>query len=243
VSDRETGRLWDERDGVAENADGERGSELAFFSGIPEQEHRLLIDTATLIRREKGAQLFAEGQRADTVWVIQSGRVKLSHVTADGDEQIIGIFSREEAIWEGIFLRDSMYPYSAVCVSDVTVYAIDARKFLRLLHERVSISVAILTLLSRKLHDANARNRILSTKDPAERIAGLLLYHAERSDSPIIALKLEDMAASLNLRPETVSRKARQMEADGLIERAGKGKIRVVDYDGLRRMYEGEMPG
>ena len=53
---------------------------------------------------------------------------------------------------------------------------------------------------------------ILSAKEPEVRVAKLLLYEVEHVSSPEIDLRLEDIAASLNLRPETVSRKLREME-------------------------------
>jgi len=218
----------------------ENASELSFFAGMESYEHGLLLDMAREVKKRKGNFLFKEGEAADTIWVIQKGRVKLSHLASEGNEQIIGIFSKDEAIWEGVFLRDSKYPYSAVCLTGVTAYSFDAGEFRRLLGKNVSLATGIITLLSRKLHDANSRNRILSTKNPSARIAGLLIYNSERAEQPYINLKLEDMAASINLRQETCSRKLREMEEAGLIKRLGKGKLQVEDYDAIRRIYEEE---
>jgi CRP/FNR family transcriptional regulator len=92
-------------------------------------------------------------------------------------------------------------------------------------------------LLSKKLHDANERNMLLSTKDPMARLAGFLLYRVDRSIDDDVVLKLDDIAASVSLRTETVSRKLREMEREGLIERLGHARIRVLDRDSLKEIY------
>ena len=56
-------------------------------------------------------------------------------------------------------------------------------------------------------------------------------------DSYAIEMSLEDIAASVNLRPETVSRKLRDIEKNGLIKRVGKCKIKVLDFTRLNEMY------
>ena len=58
-----------------------------------------------------------------------------------------------------------------------------------------------------------------------------------RSIDEDIILKLDDIAASVSLRTETVSRKLREMEKKGLIERLGHARIRVLDRDALRDLY------
>ncbi len=208
----------------------------AELSGIPQAKREELIDHSYHMTREKGSYLFREGESAQHIWLIAKGQVKLSHYDAEGWERVIGIFSDNDAIWEGIFLDGSVYPYSAICMTPVNACRIHIRDFERVLEDS-KIYMNIIVMLSRKLHDANERNMLLSTKDPVSRIAGMLIYYRERSAGREIELTLEDMAASLNLRTETVSRKLRELEREGFIERAGKGKIRILKFDELQEIY------
>ena len=50
---------------------------------------------------------------------------------------------------------------------------------------------------------------------------------------PEIHLKLEDIANSVGLRPETVSRNIAQFVREGLVERPGRGRLLVADRAGL----------
>ena len=100
-------------------------------------------------------------------------------------------------------------------------------------------AMEIITMLSRKLHDANERNQILATQDPEARVAGFLLYHRERGTSAELLLQLGEIAGSVGLQPETVSRKLRLLSDKNLIRREGKGKIRILRPDGLRQIFRG----
>lgn len=75
---------------------------------------------------------------------------------------------------------------------------------------------------------------MLSIRDPRQRLAQYLLVRDQRCAGPEIHLKLEDIAASVGLRPETVSRNVARFAREGLIERPGRGRILIVDHAGLR---------
>lgn len=210
---------------------------LDLFEGITDNVRDRLMENAVIHTKKKNTYLFKEGEKVDRVWRISKGQVKLSKYDGEGHEQIIGIFSEEDAIWEGLFLKDSTYPYSAVCLTNVEVSSILTKDFSAALVSEPKAMMRIIEMLSKKLHDANERNIILSKKDPKAKIAGLLIYRKERTSNEEIYLKLEDIAASVNLRPETVSRKLREIENDGIIERKGHGRIRIIDFSSLMEIY------
>ena len=206
--------------------------EMSIFAGVPQEKRKLVTDQGRRLHKRKGSYLFRAGEPVGDIWIIRSGKIKLCFYDSEGREMIIGMFSSGEAIWEGLFMNGSLYPYSAVCITTSDVCAIPVRDFQTMLQD-TSVAWSIITVLSRKLHDANERNMILSARNPEARIAMLLLYEMERNSRTEIDLRLDDIAASLNLRPETVSRKLREMEKDGLIERKGKGKLEILDQEGV----------
>ena len=127
-----------------------------------------------------------------------------------GQKNYVGIFSDADAIWEGMFVRGSRYPYSGVCLAPTTVCRIRRSD----VEEAVSnphVALKVISMLSHKLHDANERNMILSVNEPVARIAAFLIYCGSRSAEPVIKLRLDDIAGSVGLRPETVSRYIRRM--------------------------------
>ena len=49
---------------------------------------------------------------------------------------------------------------------------------------------------------------------------------------------MDEIAEKINLRMETVSRKLKQLERDGIIKRKGKGKLQILDYAKLNAIFD-----
>lgn len=74
----------------------------------------------------------------------------------------------------------------------------------------------------------------LGIRDPEQQLAKYLLHQEALHSGDEIALKLEDIARSINLRPETVSRHLSALECEGLVVRHGRGRMRLVSRQMLR---------
>ncbi|MCR5156325.1 MAG: Crp/Fnr family transcriptional regulator [Butyrivibrio sp.] len=185
---------------------------------------------------KKTSYLFREGEPVESIFIIKKGRIKLCRFDSLGREQIVTILTDGDMIWEGMLLDGSIYPYSAVCITSASIYRIRRDDFVKMVNDP-DAAMSTIMLLSKKLHDANERNMLLSTKDPMARLAGFLMYRVDRSEDDDVVLKLDDIAASVSLRAETVSRKLREMEKMGFIERLGHARLRVLDRDALRDIY------
>ena len=116
-------------------------------------------------------------------------------------------------------------------------YLVPIEVFKRILQRRDAAKHIILSL-SKWLHDSNERSMYLSVSDPVSRIAGCLLYNEHRRKGNYIELTLEDIGSRVNLRMETVSRKLREFEKAGYIERLGKGKLIITDYKAINEIFE-----
>lgn len=75
---------------------------------------------------------------------------------------------------------------------------------------------------------------MLSIRDPRRRLAEYLLIRDGSCAGPEIHLRLEDIANSIGLRPETVSRHIARFDREGLVKRTGRGRLLVLDREGLR---------
>ncbi len=206
---------------------------LFFLPDLPEEAGERLRGQMICKTMKKGSTIFQEGEKVDSIYMIQKGKVKLTRWDAEGNEQIVGIFTDHETIWEGLLLEGSVFPYSAQCLTPSRICMLRAEALMELLKEP-AVSLHILTMLSQKLHDANERNLVLSTKDPKAKLAAFLLYRERRDREPSIQIKLDDISASLSLRPETISRKLNELIEEGLVSRAGKSGIRILDFEGLQ---------
>lgn len=215
---------------------------IPVFGALSEELQKSLTEHSIQTTREKGSFLFQVGEEVDSVLIIQTGRVKLCKYDASGNEYILDILHDGDAIWEALFLEDPVFPYSAVCLSKVELCEIRKSEFIQLIADRPSIAMNLISVLSLRLRDANEKALLLSINDPKVRLAGFLLDRDIRCVGPEIQLKLEDIAASIGLRPETVSRNMSRFEKAHLIKRLGHGKIMVTDRASLKQIYESGRP-
>ena len=221
---------------ICEECGGFCTTNVPLMEGLPVNVQVSLMEHSRHESLKKSSYLFREGEDVDSICIIRKGRVKLCRFDSLGREQIVTILADHDIIWEGMFLDGSVYPYSAVCLTNASICRIHRDDFIKVVNDPAAAMNTII-LLSKKLHDANERNMLLSTKDPMARLAGFLMYRVDRSIDEDIILKLDDIAASVSLRTETVSRKLRDLEKTGLIQRLGHARIRVLDRDALRDIY------
>lgn len=218
------------------NCDGMCLNTLTVISGLNEDRRVQIMDSAVRKKYRKGSYLFREGDPCDGVYLVRTGKVKLRTYDSDGREEIAGIFWAGEIIWEGLFIEDSTYPYDAVCL-DTTDCCKIPRSEIEGVAEDPSVALQVIRLLSQKLRAANERVLLLTTEDPKARIAGFLLRQSKYAGSDTVVMRLEEISASIHLRPETVSRKIRELEREGLIAKTGQSSIRILSYQGLRDTF------
>lgn len=208
---------------------------ITFLYGLPKEKQLEILDRSTHKTLKRGEYIFREGEAVNSVIFIKQGHVKLNTYDAEGRENIIGIFADQDTIWEGVFAENSQYPYSAVCLDNTSICKI-SKNDVESAVSNPSVSLKVINMLSTKLHDANERNMILSINEPMARIAAFLLYREKRSVEPIITLRLDDIAGSVGLRPETVSRYIRRMVREGYIEKIGQSGIRLLNFEAMNNL-------
>lgn len=212
-------------------------ADLPLFRELPEEVQESLCRYAVHRRHDKGSLLFLEGDPVNSIRIIEAGRVKLCRIDSDGQEYIMDVLSDGNSIWESLFVEDAVFTYSAVCLTDVSVCEISKDVFFGELDRHPGIERYLIALLSKRLEAAKEKALLLSIRSPRVRVAGFLLDRIRRFPEPEIHLKLDEIAASISLRQETVSRVLRQFEKEEILQRLGQGRIRILSRDGLRRIF------
>lgn len=213
-------------------------SSLTVMSGLDEKRREQIIESAERKRYRKGSYLFREGDPCDGIYLIRTGKVKLRTYDADGREEIAGIFWPGEIIWEGMLIDGSEYPYDAVCLGSTDCCKLPRYEIESAIQDP-HVAMQVIRLLSRKLRAANERVLLLTTEDPKARIAGFLLRQSKYAESDTIVMRLEEISASIHLRPETVSRKIKELEREKLVAKTGQSSIKILDHQSLGELFRG----
>ncbi|CRH94172.1 transcriptional regulator FixK [Chlamydia trachomatis] len=132
-------------------------------------------------------------------------------------------------------MNEEIFPYNIVCVTDVKLCEVTRENFVKLVSENYEVGISLISSLLGKLKRANEKNLILQENDALIRLVNFMLEIDERTHGDI-ELTIDNIAASINLRRETVSRKLKDLIELSLIEREGQSKIKVLDRNGLKNI-------
>lgn len=184
-----------------------------------------------------GAEIFAEGEQADFLPVILSGKVKMIHFLEAGKEVIIGIFARGEMFAVPPVFDGEPYPATALAMEKSKILLLYRKDFLRLLEESSEFSFAVIGWMCEMLREKTGAIQNLATASPEHRAGNVIVRLSKNESSQIepiiITVRRQDIAEMAGLTTETTIRAVRKLAGKNLI-RIERGKIIIDDLQPLR---------
>ena len=122
--------------------------------------------------------IFAQGDTADAVFYIQTGKVKLTVVSKTGREATIGILSDRDFFGEGSLAGQSLRMGSATAMTDCAILRIDKKAMMEALHREHEFSdLFVAYLLSRNIrYEEDLVDQLFNSSE--KRLARILLLLA-----------------------------------------------------------------
>jgi CRP-like cAMP-binding protein len=93
-----------------------------------------------VVRAARGTVIFAQGARANSVFYIQDGGVKLSVLSSTGKEAVVAMLGPGDFFGEGCLAGQSVRMCTAAAVVPTTVLRISKREMIRTLHDQPEFS-------------------------------------------------------------------------------------------------------
>jgi len=187
--------------------------EERLFCNLPEQTVRALSAITSSASYPKGATLFVEGQPARGVFILCSGRVKLSTSSADGKTLILRISEPGEVLGLPATVTGTCYELTADVVEPAQANFIARNDFLGFLKDNGEAALRVAQQLGETYHAAVAEMRTIGLSHSAgEKLARFLLEWAASypEEKGQIRLKLtlthEEIAQMIGSSRETVTR-------------------------------------
>lgn len=202
------------------------------FEALPADDVEALRRFAVRESHPAGTTLFRQCDRAASMFIVEQGEVELVYQT-QFERLIVQILRDGASIGDMPVMLDTPYPYTAVTRKPTTTLRISVETFRTLTELHPEICFRWLRLISRRLERAHRRLVELAGKSAFEQLVHFLLHEAKERDSLTIELTQSDLAGTLALSRQTVSRVLGEIEGQGLIER-GRSQVRIVDPERLR---------
>ncbi len=130
-----------------ESAEGRREGQAASH---PSCWTGFLGQNSPVLMAPKNQSIFLQGEAAEAVFYLQAGQVKLSVVSKEGKEAVVGIMEPESFFGEGCLAGNLVYMATATALGDSTLVRIDKQVMVGLLHDEPLFSELFMAyLLSR----------------------------------------------------------------------------------------------
>lgn len=212
---------------------------VSFCEGLPDAALQALAAIAVPLERAAGVTIQLEGEPAEAMYLVATGRVKISRYGANGREQVLNMAGPGGHFNTVPLFDGGPCPANAEALTDVTLLALPRDALLRAVDAHPALARALLREFSRRLRHLVSLVDTLALHTVQGRLAGLLLDQAAAAErgEPAIPLTQAEMAARLGTVREMVSRTLKSFEAQGLIK-LERGTIALLDRAGLEAQRE-----
>jgi len=215
---------------------------VPIFSFLSDAELIKIIDMTGHKVCKKGDMLCSQGEKSDTLFIINEGQVKISKLTKEGKEQIVHIFTNGDFFGElSLFSSDETYSFDACAISDVKICTLTKHDMDKIIMSNPEISLKLLQVISKRLTQTENLAQNLATNDAEIRIAFMLLEFGEKYGIAVsqglqinLPINREEMANYVGVTRETISRKLSIFEELGIISLKGNKVLIIKKIDTLR---------
>jgi CRP/FNR family cyclic AMP-dependent transcriptional regulator len=149
------------------------------FSVLHPGDLQVLASRFHPVRYARGEVIFREGEPAERLFLMKSGRVKLSIASPSGQEMLIGVLGRGQIFGELEVIDRGTRAMDARAMEDADLYAFAGDVFWTMLENRPALARRLLELMARRLRRADQNSQDLVFFDAPTRLARRLLQLAE----------------------------------------------------------------
>jgi len=211
------------------------------FAELAPEDLRRVVEFAVPRRFAAQQVIFREGDSSDTCYVVRSGHARAVRENIDGRTITLAHFGPGDIFGELAMFDDERRSATVDTLDAVEAVAIAGSDMRRLLRQHNDISAKLVTVLARRLRDANERLARQSFQTVQSRVAVVLLQLVEQAQSEgagvkdvLVVITQADIAQLAGSSRESASRFLAVLERAGIITQ-GRGRITVHDPEALKR--------
>src|SRR5277367_7125100 len=180
----------------------------------------------------KRRKIFTQGERADAVFYVQEGKVRLTVVSNTGKEATIAIVSEGNFFGEGSLAGQLVRMGSAVALTDCQLLRVEKKAMLAALHREHALSdMFVAYLLARNIrYEEDLVDQLFNSSEKRLARILLLLAHFGKEgvhETPIPNISQETLAEMIGTTRSRVSFFMNRFRNMGFIDYHGTGDLQV----------------
>jgi CRP-like cAMP-binding protein len=213
------------------------------LSSLPEGDRQKVISAARRRSFRRGSALVREGDRADSLHLIDSGRVAVRAVRPSGERVTLNILSSGDYFGELSLVRrsgDRRRSATVVALEPTETLVVSVPAFERLCRQHPGFEQLLVAALARRVEQLSGRLLDALYVSLDRRLCRCLLdlmrvYGSSETEDATILLTQEDLADLVGGTRPSVNQILQKLSADGIVE-LQRGRVIVRDAASLRRL-------
>lgn len=218
---------------------------FGLFSSLTNSQFGTVLQAMQHRSYDAHVRILTAGDRADALYVIVSGRVRMLFDDGDGRELIAATIGPGEFFGEVGLVEGKPHSASIETQEASEVLVIPRQTLLECVEHNAHASMSLLRTVMQRLEEAHGKMAMLALMDVYGRVARVLLENCRDMEGQLLVEEgTEEIAAMVGASREMVSRVLKEMIAKGVVRR-NKRKLIVLDRSQLapRSASVGSAPG
>lgn len=217
-------------------------SMVDIFQDLSKQEMERLMHVTAMVTAPQGRVFFVPDQPAEVLFILKRGNVAISRIAPSGKKLIVATLGPGTVFGEMALVGQHLQHSYAEALSDCLICVMSRHDVEELLLSDPRVAVRLVSILGKRLADAETQLEELAFKALPARLASLLIRLAIETDlrgRPILAgLTHEQLAELAGVYRESVTVALNDFKARGLVS-LGRRKITILDPERLRTIAAG----
>jgi CRP-like cAMP-binding protein len=217
-------------------------SASAIFAGLSHRELSEIVSRARVRTFVRNELLFSQGQSARSLIVLQSGCVKHTQLSSNGDEVLLRLTATGEAVNLQTGPIDCNHTCSARAMEECRAWVWEYNRLQQMLDDYPRLRANLTRALASRLQELEERFREVATEKVARRLALVLLRLVKQlgrstPEGALVSLSREEMAQMTGTTLFTISRILSRWAEEGLVAPKREAVV-ILDPRGLESVSE-----
>ena len=207
---------------------------LPYFQGIAENELAYIAEHSMLRMFSAGEMIFFEDEKADGLWIVEKGHVKIFKLNPDGGEHILHLHGPGKTFNDIAAFDGGNNPANAAALSpEVRVWLIPSDVIAYVLSHNAQVALNVIRLMAVRVRSLVGQIEDLALYSVMVRLARFLLKQAEDPSLSGPGVTRTAIAAHINTTPQTISNVLHSLEEANAIQ-FDRHRIIIVNESILR---------
>lgn len=218
-----------------------RLASIPMFSDLSPDSLETLAGMVQYRKYPKGAFIVGQNETGTSMFLLVSGRVKVSLASPEGKELVLNYLEAPAHFGEMALVDGQPRSSDIIAVTDVEAFALDGKDLSAAIQLQPKLALALIATLSRRLRHTINRLEDMAFHDATHRVMRVVLNVAtaglETRGVPMIqGMTHYDVATLAGTSRETASRVISQLAREGIV--TTKGRKILVDLESLAAKIE-----